>query len=232
MNKSRCEFYKSFIGENCSDQRKLFAATKTLLNHTHEVPYPPFKDKLTFANEMGSYFIEKIGNIQAKLDNMASGLSSLPQSSNSSSRSCSIMDRFSQLSENDVRKLIESSAKKSCKLDPMPTPLVVSCIDSLLTVITKIINLSLSTGYFSDEWKCAIVNPLLKKPGLDLIFKNYRPVSNLQFVSKLTERAVYEQVHLHMETNNIYPPLQSAYRKQHSTETALLKVMNDIILPL
>ena len=84
MNKLRCEFYKSFIGENCSDQRKLFAATKTLLNHTREVPYPPFKDKLTFANEMGSYFIEKIGNIQAKLDSMASGLSSLPLSSNNS----------------------------------------------------------------------------------------------------------------------------------------------------
>ena len=49
-----------------------------LLNHTHEVPYPPFKDKLDFANEMGSYFIEKIDNIQAKLDNMASGLSSPP----------------------------------------------------------------------------------------------------------------------------------------------------------
>lgn len=65
MNKSHCEFYKSFIGENSSDQRKLLAATETLLNHTHEVPYPPFKDKLTFANEMGSYFIEKIDNIQA-----------------------------------------------------------------------------------------------------------------------------------------------------------------------
>ena len=71
MIKSRCEFYKSFIGENSSDQRKLFAATRTLLNHTHEVPYPPFEDKLTFANEMGSYFIEKIDNIQAHLDNMS-----------------------------------------------------------------------------------------------------------------------------------------------------------------
>ena len=109
----------------------------------------------------------------------------------------------------------------------MPTPLVVNYIDSLLPAVTKIINLSLSTGYFPDEWKSAIVDPLLKKPGLDLTFKNYRPVSNRQFVSKLTERAVYEQVHLHTEMDNIYPLLQSAYRKQHSTGTALLKVMNE-----
>ena len=118
MNKSHCEFCKSFIGENRFDQRKLFAATKTLLNHTHEVPYLPVKDKLTFANEMGSYFIEKIDNIQATLDNMAFGLSSLLAPRNSCLRPCSIMDRFSQLSENDVRKMIESSAKTSCKLDP------------------------------------------------------------------------------------------------------------------
>ena len=199
MNKSHCEFCKSFIGENRFDQRKLFAATKTLLNHTHEVPYLPVKDKLTFANEMGSYFIEKIDNIQATLDNMASGLSSVLAPSNSCLRPCSIMDRFSQLSENDVRKLIESSAKKSCKLDLMPTPLVVNCIDSLLPVITKTINLSLSTGYFSDQWKCAIVNPLLEKPGLDLIFKNYRLVSDLKYVSKLTETACYSASYVGFE---------------------------------
>ena len=132
-----------------------------------------------------------------------------------------------------MAKLIERSrAKKTCKLDPMPTPLVVNCTDSLLPVITKIINLSLSIGSFSDEWKCAIVNPLLKKVGLDLIFKNYRLVSNLQYISKLTERAVYERVHGHMEMSNTYPLLQAAYRKQHSTKTALLKVMNDILLKL
>ena len=56
INKSRYEFHKSFMGENNSDQRKLLAATKTLLNHSHEVPYPPFKDKVTFANPMCSYF--------------------------------------------------------------------------------------------------------------------------------------------------------------------------------
>ena len=134
------------------------------------------------------------------------------------------MNGFSQLSENDVLKLIENSAKKTCKLDPMPTPIVVYCIELLLPVIIKIINLLLSTGSFPDQWKRSIVNPILKKGGLDLILKNYRPINNLQYISKLTERAVYKKVHLHMETNNFYPPLQSAYRKQHSTETALLKV--------
>ena len=165
---------RSNLGSNA---KNLIAVHRTSLKsleicRTHEILYPPFKDKLTFADEMGSYFIEKIDNSPAKLDDMASGLSSYPPSSNCCLRQCSIMDSFSQLSENDVRKLMESSAKKPCKLDPMSTPLVVNCIDPLLPVITKTINLLLSSGYFSDEWKCAIFNPLLRKPGLDLIFKS------------------------------------------------------------
>ena len=62
-----------------------------------------------------------------------------------------------------------------------------------------------------------------------LIVKNYRPISNLQYVSKLVERAVFEQTHRHMVQHHIYPVLQSSYRAGHSTETALLKFMNDIM---
>ena len=70
----------------------------------------------------------------------------------------------------------------------MPASLVINCIDVLLPVITKIINLFLKSGSFASNWKCALhgYNPLVKKTGLDLVFKNYRPVSNLQYVSKLT----------------------------------------------
>ena len=114
----------------------------------------------------------------------------------------------------------------------MPTSLVMDCIDVLLSIITKMINLSLESGLLADDWKCVLVLPLLKKPGLDRLYKNYRPVSNLQYVSKLTEKTVFDQVHTHMMTRSLYPEFQSAYRKNRSTETALVRVMNDILMKM
>ena len=94
--------YYHNVNKRCnrgSNAKNLIAVHRTSLKsleicRTLEVPYPPFKDKLTFTDEMGSCFKEKTVNIQAKLDNMASGLSSLPPSNNNCLRPCSIMDSF------------------------------------------------------------------------------------------------------------------------------------------
>ena len=75
--------------------------------------------------------------------------------------------------------------------------------------------------------------PLLKKPTLDKdTFKNYRPVSNLNFLSKVTEKAVASQIKLHIRQFDLDNCFQSAYKAYHSTETALLTVQNDIFLAM
>ena len=108
--------------------------------------------------------------------------------------------------------------------------MLLDCLDVVLPVISYLVNSSLVHGYFPVDWKEALVKPLLKKPGLEAQFKNLRPISHLQFISKLAEISAYEQTHDHLITHNLIPELQSAYRKRYSTETALLKVQNDILL--
>ena len=120
---------------------------------------------------------------------------------------------------------------KSCEIDPVPTSLLLECLDSVLPAITTIINKSLSSGTFPDLYKKAIVKPLLKKVSLDQNnLKNYRPVSNLMFLSKLTEKIVLSQLLVHLSANNLMDSFQSAYRSCHSTETALLRILNDLLL--
>ena len=92
-------------------------------------------------------------------------------------------------------------------------------LDACLPAITQIVNLSLTNGEFCKDWKVAVVKPLLKKPGLDLISKNYRPISNLPFISKLVEKCMLKQLLKHCKNHNLLPDFQSAYQKNYSTES-------------
>ena len=102
-------------------------------------------------------------------------------------------------------------------------------IDVLITPITEFTNLSLRVGIFPLNWKTSIIRPLLKKTGLELIPSNYRPVSNLSFLSKLLEKAALHQIDTHSDKWGLLPGYQSAYRAGYSCETALAKLMNDIL---
>ena len=79
------------------------------------------------------------------------------------------------------------------------------------------------------EWKITIIRPLLKKLGLTLIHSNYRPVSNLPFLSKVVEKVIQDQFRSHCANHRLIPDYQSAYHANYSCETALLKIVNDIL---
>lgn len=70
---------------------------------------------------------------------------------------------------------------------------LVKVLDVLLPVITKMVNFSLDSGIFASDWKLALVLPLLKPGKEDVDCKNFRPVSNLQYVFRLTEKVAAAQ---------------------------------------
>jgi hypothetical protein len=93
------------------------------------------------------------------------------------------------------------------------------------------VNASLLKGRLPDSQKHAMVRQLSKKPGLDTAdMNNYRPESNLTFMSKLIERVVSSQLNEYLFANDLTPRFQSAYRKGYSTETALLRVLSDMLM--
>ena len=107
------------------------------------------------------------------------------------------------------------------------------CYTTLVPVLKRIINQSLVTGEMPDELKTAMLLPLLKKAKADSEdLAHYRPVCNLKFVSKLIEKAVFNQLNGCLTNNDLHVTLQSAYKIFHSTETSLLRVHNDNVLAL
>ena len=119
-------------------------------------------------------------------------------------------------------KTYSNSKKSFSELNILPGTLFMECFETLLPHITCILNNSLTIGLFPSNFKKSLVIPLLKKPSLD------RLVSNLSFISKILERIVFKQITDHLIKNNLIDTFQSAYKSGHSTDTALLRVVNDL----
>ena len=192
---------------------------------------PLYDSASRLADQFSSFFVGKIRKIRDEVD-ACNGLVET-QFGDTVNENIPLLENFQLLTQSDLSTIIMSSATKSCRLDPIPTWLLKENLDHVLPLLTSIVNQSLSTGTFPKGAHSAIIKPLLKKPSLDQNeLKNYRPVSNLTFLGKLIEKAACTQLVHHIESNNLFDSLQSAYRSRHSTESALVKVKNDIMFAI
>ena len=138
----------------------------------------------------------------------------------------SSLEKVSQLT---VKECILISAHKSCDLDPIPSKLLIECLDSILHSLSDLFNSSLESGIFPQCFKLALVAPILKRMCLDHNdLNNYRHVSNLCPNAKILPKVVLSQVSSYLNSHNHHNACQSAYRPGHSTGTALLKVVYDL----
>ena len=135
---------------------------------------------------------------------------------------------FDQTTNTEITAIC-SATKKTCVLDPLPTNQLTDNITRIVPAITRITNTPLVEGVMPKSLKHATVRPLLKKPSLDKdTLSSYRPVSNLTQLSKVIEKVVALRIMTHVSDQQMVECFQSAYRKNHSTETALLYVTSAV----
>jgi Reverse transcriptase (RNA-dependent DNA polymerase) len=136
---------------------------------------------------------------------------------------------FESVTMEEVSRLLSHTQPKSSPLDVIPTWLLKLLSPVLTAPITTLANLSLSSGIFPSSFKYAQITPILKKPTLPPCQpSSYRPISNLTTISKLLEKLCLKRLLQHLPGTQNLDPRQSAYCKGRSTESSLLRVVNDI----
>jgi hypothetical protein len=168
---------------------------------THKLPTDTHPREL--ACRFSAYFTSKVDQIRSDLVSNQTGPIPSPITVSSSSDPTPppspTLETLRPSSEDEIAKIIKRSPPKSCPLDPLPTLLVQTLNNSLVVSITRLINMSFESGQFPDSFKTALITPVIKKESLDCNdLKNYRPISNLSFVSKVTEKVVAARLNAHL----------------------------------
>ena len=174
----------------------LFKTVNKLLQKQKVQQYPScFPDSTSLADAFNNFFISKIDKIHNALTERA------PENDFSSPRTtdrplCDVQSQnFQQVTLDMVKKFAVKTLTKSCELDPFPASVLKTFFPIILPTLTSIINMSLKNGVMPHALKVAVLKPLLKKQDADFEqLQNFRPISNLAFVSKLIEKAVASQL--------------------------------------
>jgi hypothetical protein len=212
--------------QNATSTKDTYNILNQLLHKQSSSPLPRHDDEIELAEMFSSFFSEKIERVRSAI-----GAHPDPDVTIEHHLSTEIthLTSFRPVSRDWISKTLSSTTPKSCNLDPIPTALLRKC-PSAVPLLCFTINWSLANSTMPDSHKTAHVRPRLKKTSLDHDqLKNYRPVSNLSFISKMTEKAIVAQLKDHCFVNNIDVQMQSAYRAGHSTETAMVRVQNDLL---
>ena len=219
---------KKYITEQISksnNSKQLYSIFNNLTTKNRSLTLPSDTPPQNLPDKFNQFFIQKISSIRTALDSCV-----FSRSADLGSPTKFSFTNFSPVSQDCVKKTIMNSRKSFSELDSLPRDIFIQCIDILTPHITTIFNESLISGVFPSDFKNSLVIPLIKKLSLDCnSLKNYRPVSNLSFISKILEKLVFNQIVSYLKEHKLIDQFQSAYKTAHSTETALLKVINDLL---
>ena len=185
---------------------------------------PSHTDPKQLADEFNKFYVDKVQKIRKSIPVVSSD-SSIHSRPFKGQKLCT----FDPTTVEELSELMKEFGIKTSVEDPIPAKLIKSVTDILLPVYNDLINKSLSEGTM-ENIKSSVIDPLLKKAGLDVdTNKNYRPVNNLPFFSKLIERVVKKRMDCHMTINALHEPSEYGYKKFHNTEIMMIEVFDDVL---
>ena len=230
IDTAKSAYYTTVISDFVGDQRMLFKTANKLLQGQKVQQYPSyFPDSTSLADAFNNFFISKIDKIHNALTKRASenDFSTPPTTGRSL---CDMqIENFQQVALDMVKEIAVNTLTESCELDPLAASVLKSCFPIILLTLS-IINMSLKNAVMPHALKVAVLKPLFKKQDADFEqLQNFHPISNLTFVSKLIEKAVASQLNDHILRYHLHETFQFAYKAFRSTETALVRVHNDIL---
>ncbi|XP_072046481.1 uncharacterized protein [Amphiura filiformis] len=195
-----------------ADQHDLFRVVDKLVKPKVGTVLPAHDCSNELADQFADYFHTKISTLRHRL-NCSHTTSSAPICLPDAT-CCTSFETFQPVSEDEVLDVIKQSHITSCLLDPLPC-IFKESIPELLPIVTKVVNHSLTSGYFPATLKHAVVSPLLKKAKLDRDdLSNYRPISNLKFLGKLSYLRLWSSPRISCRSVNVYP-LQCSSPRYH-----------------
>ena len=227
MAKSKKQQYFIDKIESAKDsQKSLHKVVKNLLDVKQESSLPSAKTDDELADNFQTYFKDKIMKIRESFT-----ITNIDLTPRERDPNLILMDKFDPVTQDELLAIISSYGISCSPEDPVHVALLSSNIEVMVPFWLELVNLSLSTGSM-ECLKSAVVTPLLKE--LDdfvdkEVYKNYRPVSNLVFVSKLTERCVAPRLGKHMEDNDLETPEHHGYKAGHSSETLLVELVDKLL---
>ena len=222
---AKTEYYKRVFEDLRNNPRKLYATVAIIKGKSPNSLLPDLArtNPLELATKFNNYLLEKILSIRSYLD-------TLPMSTIQFNPPdlVSNLTEFRRITVDEFEVIYKNVNVTNCPLDPVDFRRISP--DFLKADFLNIVNTTFSTSDFPKSERRGIVYPSLKALDLDFnALASYRPITNVTYVSKLVETAIYDQLYDHVTANDLLPNTQSAYRKHHSTESALTRMYSDVI---
>ncbi|XDV11531.1 hypothetical protein PO909_000447 [Leuciscus waleckii] len=180
---------------------------------------------LDIANHLNDFFIKKTTNLRSSMlsypkDSPCSNVKNIMRN-----KSCSLT--FGTVREEIVEKMLLSlPEEKTAGIDHLDGKIVKTVANILCKPISHIFNRSVISGVFLEIWKQSKIIPVVKDDRLGLTESNCRPINILPILSKIFEKLLFNQMMQYFVSNNLLSNSQHAYKPGHSTNTALVQMVD------